>query len=136
MLACHDPIQHRLHVLRSTVFLTAGGTVSLQYSSSAAASAECCVPQPFFSLSGAELSALGPLVAGVSGDTLKAVVPLLAQQRPATVGRMLAFLKGVSGKHTAVAVLKVRSQDIGAPISDSFERTQLLKLRATCDAYL
>jgi hypothetical protein len=52
--------------------------------------------QPFFSLSGAELAALSPLVAGVSADTLKAVVPLLARQQPATVARMLTFLKGVS----------------------------------------
>jgi hypothetical protein len=52
--------------------------------------------QPFFSLSGAELAALTPLVQGVSADTLKAVVPLLARQQPATVARMLTFLKGVS----------------------------------------
>ncbi|WIA19628.1 hypothetical protein OEZ85_005565 [Tetradesmus obliquus] len=52
--------------------------------------------KPFFSLSGKELNALTPMVQGVPADTLKVVMPLLAQQQPATVARMLSFLKGVS----------------------------------------
>ncbi|WIA19629.1 hypothetical protein OEZ85_005566 [Tetradesmus obliquus] len=52
--------------------------------------------KPFFSLSGKELGTLMPLVQGVPADSLKVVMPLLAQQQPATVARMLSFLKGVS----------------------------------------
>jgi hypothetical protein len=47
-----------------------------------------------------------PLVQGVPAGTLKVVMPLLAQQQPATTARMLTFLKGVSDPSKATHPLK------------------------------
>lgn len=62
----------------------------------AAASLLCSLPQPFFSLTGAQLNTLLPLLTQVSVDKLTFLLPLLARQPPGTVEKLLGFIQLVS----------------------------------------